>query len=290
MERREPSEPQEIFCPERFPLRPGVGCLVIVGGAGTPQVVYDEFFRLAGGRSARVLHVPSATQHFAELTDRRAYYDEFYSQNPESFDFLHTYERAEAERPEFAAPLAGATGVWVGGGNQNVLTDLFLGTEVLRGIHDVVERGGVVGGTSSGCAIMSETMICRGYVEIDFGPGFGLYPRTIVDSHFSGRERHRRVARAALLLPDHVAIGIDERSALVVQGERLGVIGREGRCVWYHFADVSRGVVRRYRLWPGETVDVGAPVRGADQALLEAAIREGRTAEVLTAEWMAEAE
>src|SRR5689334_11751942 len=66
METREVArEPQEISCPERFPVRPGVGCLLIVGGAGTPQVVYDEFFRLAGGPLARVLHVPSATKHFA---------------------------------------------------------------------------------------------------------------------------------------------------------------------------------------------------------------------------------
>src|SRR3954452_19771113 len=207
MERRESQEPNEISCPDRFPVRPGVGCLLIVGGAGTPQVCYDEFFRLAGGPVARVLHVPSATKHFAELTNLREYYDEFYSQNPLSFDFLHTYDRAEAERPEFSLPLGLATGVWIGGGDQNKLTELFNGTDVVRGIHGVFARGGVIGGTSSGCAIMSDVMICRGYEEIEFGQGFALYPQAIVDSHFSGRERHKRLGRATMQRPDHVGIG-----------------------------------------------------------------------------------
>src|SRR5262249_52519494 len=141
MESREPREPVEIACREFFPRREGVGTLVIIGGSCTPQVVYDEFFRLAGGREARGLHIPSATRTFEEIPDRREYYDEFYSQNPASFDFLHTYDRAVAERPEFAAPLNDATGVWMGGGDQNLLAELFLNTEVLRGMHRVLARG-----------------------------------------------------------------------------------------------------------------------------------------------------
>src|SRR6185503_1092485 len=153
----------------------------------------------------------------------------FFQHEPESFDFLHTYGRAEAERPAFAAPLDGATGVWMGGGDQNRLAELFLDTEVVRGLRRVVERGGVVGGTSSGAAIVSDAMICRGYQEVQFGRGFALYPRAIVDSHFTGRGRHRRLARAVLQRPDHIGVGVDEWTALLVQGDRVGVIGREGR-------------------------------------------------------------
>ena len=79
-------------------------------------------------------------------------------------------------------PLGLATGVWIGGGDQNKLTELFNGTDVVRGIHGVFQRGGVIGGTSSGCAIMSDAMICRGYEEIEFGQGFALYPRAIVQN------------------------------------------------------------------------------------------------------------
>src|SRR5262249_44525415 len=210
--------------PVPFPVGDGVETLLIIGGGVTPQVMYDEFFRIAGGPGARVVHIPSASIYFEGIPDLREYYYEFYEQNPASFEFLHTYDRAVAEGRGFAGPLEGATGVWIGGGNQLRLAELFLDTEVLRAIHRVVERGGVVSGTSSGAAIMSDVMICRGYEEIEFGRGFGLYPRAIVDSHFSGRERQMRVAQAVWRHPDHIGVGIDEKAALVVHGTCMGVM------------------------------------------------------------------
>jgi cyanophycinase len=288
METREPREPLEVACREFFPLREGVGTLVIIGGSCTPQVVYDEFFRLAGGREARVLHIPSATRTFEEIPDRREYYDEFYSQNPASFDFLHTYDRAVAEQAAFAAPLTDATGVWMGGGDQNLLAELFLDTEVLRAMHRLLARGGAVGGTSSGAAIMSDVMICRGYQEIQFGQGFALYPRAIVDSHFSGRERHKRLGRAVLQCPTHIGVGVDERTALLIQGERFGLIGREGKSVYYHFPDPPTRKVYRYRLGVGETAELPVPVLGAPPRILEECLRAIRPPDVLTPEDLAE--
>src|SRR5262245_3867149 len=93
-----------------IPLVEGIGALVVVGGGGTPPLVHDLFFHLAGGPRARVLHMPSATACFDEILDKRDYYCDFYNRNPVSFEFLHTYDRAEAERPEFALPLEEATG------------------------------------------------------------------------------------------------------------------------------------------------------------------------------------
>jgi cyanophycinase len=290
MEARTVLGPNHVHCRESFPVREGIGTLFIVGGAGTPRLIHEEFFRLAGGPRARVIHIPSATIAFGEIRpeDLREEYAEFYAHGPESFEFLHTYDRAVAEDPTFARPLEGATGVWMGGGDQNRLAELFLDTEVVRGLRRVVDRGGVVGGTSSGAAIASDAMICRGYEEVQFGRGFALYPRAIVDSHFSGRGRQRRLARAVVRRPDHIAVGVDEWTALLIQGERIGVIGREGRGVSYHFADPASGQVRRYRLGAGEAVDVGLAVLGADHAVVEARLRESRAPEVLTSEWIAQ--
>jgi cyanophycinase len=268
--------------PVPFPVREGVGTLLILGGGVTPQVMYDDFFRIAGGPSARVIHIPSATITFEEIPDLREYYYEFYEQGPASFEFLHTYDRAVAEGSQFAEPLDGATGVWIGGGCQARLADLFLNTGVVPGIHRVLARGGVVSGTSSGAAIMSDAMIRRGYEEIEFGQGFGLYPRAIVDSHFSGREREERVARAVLQRPDHIGVGIDEKSALVIHGNRMGVMGLVGRSVWYHFADPAAGKVFRYRLGVGEAVELAMPVRGADPRALKECLRSIRPADVIT--------
>jgi cyanophycinase len=281
-------EPQRTLDLSSFPILEGVGTLLIVGGGGTPAMVHDLFFHLAGGPNARVIHMPSATRHFEEITDRREYYCDFYDRNPASFDFLHTYDRTVAERPEFAQPLREATGVWIGGGTQSRLSDLFLGTPVLTAIHDLVARGGIVGGTSSGCAIMSEAMICHGYEEIGMGEGFSLYPKAICDPHYTQRERFKRVPRAAMLCPDHVAIGIDEKTALVVRGNELRPIGPYEGAAWFHFADPEAGEVYRYRLGIGETLELPVPVRGASLEILRECLHATQEPHIITAEELAQ--
>jgi cyanophycinase len=270
-----------------IPIQEGVGALVIVGGGGTPPLVHDLFFHLAGGPQARVVHIPSATRLFDEIPDKREYYCEFYEHNPLSFEFLHTYDRSVAERIEFAEPLDRATGVWIGGGTQSRLADLFLGTEVIPALGRVLARGGVVAGTSSGAAIMSDAMICYGYNEIEFGQGFAMYPQAIVDTHFTHRKRQKRVARAVLLRGDHIGVGIDDWTALVVQGNRVGVIGHGDGSVWFHFPDTAGNRVHRCRLDIGEMAELKTPVRGADFRVLADSLRAIRPADVITADDLA---
>jgi cyanophycinase-like exopeptidase len=135
---------------------------------------------------------------------------------------------------------------------------------------------------------MSDVMICRGYEVVEFGQGFALYPRAIVDSHFSGRDRQYRLGRAVLQYPDHIGVGIDEKSALVVHGNRFGAMGLIGKSVWYHFSDPATGKVRRYQLCVGEALELPVPVRGADPQVLEEVLRTIRAAEVFTADELAE--
>ena len=68
---------------------------------------------------------------------------------------LYTRSRETADDPDFARPLADATGVWFIGGEQAWLADTYLGTVSEQMIKAVMQRGGVVGGTSAGAAIMS---------------------------------------------------------------------------------------------------------------------------------------
>ena len=110
----------------------------------------------------------------------------------------------------------------MGGGDQNRLAEIFVDTEVVRGLQRVLARGGIVGGTSSGAAVISDAMISGGYEEVEFGRGFALYPRAITDPHFSGRGRHGRVARAVLLRPDQIGVGVDEWTALLVRANASG--------------------------------------------------------------------
>jgi cyanophycinase-like exopeptidase len=68
---------------------------------------------------------------------------------------LHTRDRSVADSNVFVAPLRTATGVWMMGGRITLLSDAYVGTRTQREIAAVLDRGGVVGGTSAGVEIQA---------------------------------------------------------------------------------------------------------------------------------------
>jgi cyanophycinase len=77
------------------------------------------------------------------------------------FSVLHTRDRQQADGEEFVAPLRQARGVWFSGGRRWQLVDAYLGTRTVTEIRGVLERGGVVGG-SSARATIQESFLVRG--------------------------------------------------------------------------------------------------------------------------------
>jgi len=105
---------------------------------------------------------------------------------------LHTRSRDKANTTEFVAPLRHATAVWFEGGQQSRLAAAYVGTEVERELYAMSDRGGVIGGTSAGAAIMSRVMVEGGNPEPRMGTGLDLLPGTIVDQHFLVRGHPHR--------------------------------------------------------------------------------------------------
>jgi cyanophycinase len=201
------------------------GTLLIAGGGSTPDEVYDEFVRLAGGKDARIVLIPSAYD-YEGLEQIRRRFSGWFSYQVKSFQFLDTNSRETADSAEFVKPLLEATGVWFSGGDQSRLTERYLGTKVQAALHKILERGGIVGGTSAGAAVQSQVMLRWGWTEPELGDGLGLASRAVIDTHFSERGRHTRLIRALDQRPGYVGLGLDEGAALVVQGSHLKAIGR----------------------------------------------------------------
>lgn len=118
------------------------------------------------------------------------------------------------------------------GGDQINVTSLIGGTPLHNLLHDRAEEGFIIAGTSAGAMMMSTTMITSGRnnlaprVEcIDIAPGMDLIRGTIIDTHFSQRGRHGRLLTAVAHYPQDLGIGIDERTAIVVCGDELKVLG-----------------------------------------------------------------
>jgi len=149
--------------------------------------------------------------------------------------FVVNITRAQADADSLVRLVSGATGIWFPGGDQSRLTRALAGSAVLRAIHARYQAGAVVGGTSAGAAIMSDSMltgnqrrpdgtldtagtgyprIARGTIEVV--PGLGFLHGAIVDQHFLRRQRANRLMSVVLERPTLLGVGIDEGTALRV--------------------------------------------------------------------------
>ncbi len=215
------------------PVEPLAGKLVICGGGYISEAVYRRFVDLAGGADARIVVILTASEYAQSSWLESYMHFQFTSLGVIDIQFLHTRSRQEANDPRFVAPLKQATGVWLGGGVQQRLTDAYLGTEVEKAMHGLLARGGVVGGTSSGAAVMSGLMIRQGKTVAETGPGFGFLAGAVVDQHFLKRNRQERLMGVLEANPGLFGLGIDEGTAVVVEGRRLSVMGASQACICY---------------------------------------------------------
>ena len=108
---------------------------------------------------------------------------------------LHTKDRKVADSEAFVKPLTTAKIVWFVGGRQWRLVDAYLHTRTQREVERVLERGGVVAGSSAGASIISSYMV-RGARENNFimmapgyEEGFGLIKGVAIDQHMLTRNR-----------------------------------------------------------------------------------------------------
>lgn len=120
-------------------------------------------------------------------------------------------------------------------------------TPALLAIRQMYAEGGLIAGSSAGAAIMSGPMILSGtslnaisrgletesncdddFDSFRLGKGLGFFGWGMVDQHFLQRGRIGRLIRAAELSGEDLAFGVDENSALIVQGERGEVVGETG--------------------------------------------------------------
>jgi cyanophycinase len=225
------------------------GHLFIVGGGSQSDSLVARFVELAGGRGhARIAVVPMASSEPAETGQGKA--TQLREFGADAFVLLLT--RAQAESASTARRLDGVTGIWFTGGDQTRLAPLLTGTPTLAVMKDRYRAGAVIGGTSAGAAVMSDSMLTgnqhpagdtlgyygdqfptieRGVIEIV--PALGFFPGVIVDQHFTRRERHNRLLAAVLERPAMLGVGIDESTALEVGPDGIWTVRGASSVVVY---------------------------------------------------------
>lgn len=205
------------------------GTLMIHGGGDMSDEILREFIELAGGRNAKIVVIPTAFPFETREEMEECYGDwrEIETRGDvRSVVFLDTDSSEEADADDFAEPLRDATAVWICGGAQGRLADIYGTTQVAKEIRQVLARGGLVGGTSAGASIMSKVMIRYGSrTEAFVGEGFGLLSRAVIDQHFLYRRREKRLANVINEHRGHIGLGIDEGTCAIIRGNELRVMG-----------------------------------------------------------------
>jgi cyanophycinase len=206
-------------------VRRAGGTLMLCGGGRLPDEILDRFVELAGGRRARIVVIPTANPAPEEAAGRAV--ELWRARRVGAVHVLHTRSRATADDPDFVRPLTEATGVWLVGGRQSRLAEVYVETAVERQLKAVLDRGGVVAGTSAGASAMTRVMIAGGRTEPSLGRGLDLVPGAVVDQHFLRRNRTKRLFAALARHDDLIGFGIDEGTALVIHGpgHQLSVLG-----------------------------------------------------------------
>ncbi|MGL4881937.1 MAG: cyanophycinase [Waterburya sp.] len=222
------------------------GQLIIIGGAEDKDndcIILREFVRRAGGRKAKIVVMTAATGLPGEVgSDYRHIFERL---GADIVDIVDTERREDASNSRNLEVIENATGVFFTGGDQSRITDLLKDTEIDKLLHQKLAKGLVIAGTSAGAAMMPNMMIVEGESETNprinsviLEPGMGFLPQVAIDQHFAQRGRLGRFVSALMQQPAVLGFGIDENTAIAVDGDEIEVIG-EGAVTIIDVANIS---------------------------------------------------
>lgn len=262
----------------------GEGALVIVGG-GLRSDNTEVYQAILDGRSGEgplcVIPTASATPE-SSMESAVSAFDALGGPGTAQGILLTVDNPEAASLPAVAEQVRSCSGFFFTGGVQSRIVQVLRPEEgdspAYLALMERHEAGAVVSGSSAGAAIMTDPMTGGGSSAgalrdgIRWGEegegvilekGLGLLEGTFVDQHFLARGRWGRLL-VAVLGTDGVdaGMGIDENTALVVQGDAAWVAGASGVV----YLD-TRGAVRDeggnggsnillYLLGPGDGVDL----------------------------------
>jgi cyanophycinase len=236
---------------------PKRGTLVVVGGgSGLGEAgIWRRFIDLAGGNEATIVVIPTAGE---EET-----YDQFWSglrglrdAGAKHVTVQHTKDREVADSETFVKAIREAAGVWLSGGRHWRLADSYLNTRTHKELAALLDRGGVIGGTSAGATIQGSFMVrgdTKGNTLMvgDHVDGFGFLKGVTIDQHVLRRNRQFDLVDVIRARPELLGIGIDENTGIVVHGDSFEVIGDSYVLIYDHTRRLDSGG-EFYFLAPGD--------------------------------------
>jgi cyanophycinase len=199
----------------------------------------EKFIELGGGPDGKFVIVPTAGGNRNANGDITPYVEAtviapWLRRGLKNVKMLHTHDPKVADTAAFASVLHDATAVWFDGGRQWNIVDSYAGTLTYREFHKVLERGGVIGGSSAGATIQGDYLV-RGDTsgpnivmteEKNHQKGFEFLRKVAIDQHINTRLRWDDLDPVVKKYPNLLGIGLSEGTAIIVKGDRFEVMGK----------------------------------------------------------------
>ena len=194
--------------------------------------VYAKIIELAGGKGkAHMVVIPTAGGYEVTESIIERMQEEWKAYGAAKVTVLHTNDPKEADTETFASVIDEAGGVYFLGGRQWRLADSYLNTKVHQKLFDLLNRGGVIAGSSAGASIQGSYLV-RGDTKGsnimmgDHEEGLSFISNIGIDQHTLARNRQFDMYEILAKHPKLLGVALDEDTAILVSGNEFEVIGQ----------------------------------------------------------------
>ena len=190
--------------------------------------ICKKFIECADGEESLIILIPSAKVEnvVAQIWDDSVLFAQAGANNIKIF---HTWDRNEADSPEFVKPLENAYGVWFSGGYTWRLADAYVNTLTHKKLEEILLKGGVIGGSSAGASILGSYLMRGGEnikgIMTGYQEGFGFLCNTVIDTHIDSRNRYKDIENVLKNKPELIGLGLEDESITVISGDYIEIIG-----------------------------------------------------------------
>lgn len=208
------------------------GPILFIGPATQQQAeanLLQRFWTEAGSYGARILIVPTATNHTAAEPYRQL----FKQWEATSVEVLAVPNRAAAQQTDQLALIDQATAILVLDGNPLRFASILGGTPVAQALRRANARGKVIAGLSHGGALLCQHILMfepsaaadQPFLHrqlIQFSPGLGIINRLVLDTQESGQAAHAGLGRLLTALahnPFLIGVSLAPNSGMVVYSD-----------------------------------------------------------------------
>ena len=214
------------------------GTLFIIGGGKVNESMRDQMLKASGldkGGYMVILPMSSEEEPLVNVQEAR----DIFKATPGLKIYHYNFQKGDKVTTAQLDSIRNACLVFISGGDQVRFLDVTKGTGINEAIHDAFNKGALIAGTSAGASLMSKVMVTGNelkhredgnFTTIEAGnvetiEGLGFLENVTIDQHFVVRKRLNRMISYGIENINHICVGIDESTAIFVDGNEATVFG-----------------------------------------------------------------